>query len=183
MARYEQMLSSGSSTPAFTQTDLSGSARAASVQVQHESGTGAFEVVLEAWLARSDSGTNSRIQLSTFTPDVAPQGGDTTPDDGNIRGRGEARPDLVDDTFPCKGIKVIPLKGRNFAYTQHAAIRPPPARRKSAGAISREALQPAGYRRARVTDGYTLSLMRDPPWEGPQRYLATAPRSAEAPAL
>ena len=68
MARYEQMLAVGGSTPAFTQADLSGSARvAAGLQVQHQTGIGAFEVVLEQWIPRGDGGSLDRAQTDTFT--------------------------------------------------------------------------------------------------------------------
>ena len=68
MAQYEQMLSANGSTPAFTQSDLSGSARmAAGVQVQNQSGSSAFEVALEQWIPRTDGVAPDRAQTDIFT--------------------------------------------------------------------------------------------------------------------
>ena len=69
MVRYEQMLAVGASSPlAFTQTDLSGSARmAAGLQVQQQTGSGAFEVVLEQWIPRTDGVAPDRAQTDIFT--------------------------------------------------------------------------------------------------------------------
>ena len=87
MATYEQALSTGS-TPTFTHSDLTTNHRLAQVHVQRASaGSGAFEVALEIWLPRGDSGANSRIQAASITPDKDPLQSLTIPDGFSARFR------------------------------------------------------------------------------------------------